>query len=389
MPQVVVIGAGVFGTWTAHHLRAAGCDVMLIDAYGPANPRASSSDQSRILRCGYGTDEIYSEFARRSIRQWRALQERTSMPIWHPCGVLLLADAADPYAIATRETLERGEYRVEVLESERLRERYPHLEASDTSLALLEPDCGVLLARRAVRALTQELVRSGVRLVRAKAAVREASGRLGSIELAGSSALGGDSFVFGALGGDAFVFACGPWLPSVLAPSLSRLIRPTRQTVVYFGTPWGDDRFGHAHSPAWIDRPSGIYGVPEIEDNGLKVGIDEHGPPIDPDTEDRTPTADAIARARAWVERRFPAMKGAPVIGTRICQYENTSNGDLLIDRHPDYDNVWVVGGGSGHGFKHGPVVGELAARLVLTGAQTHPRLSFASKGTNAARTVY
>src|SRR6185503_10794705 len=379
MPQVVVVSAGVFGTWTAHHLVSAGCGVTLVDAYGPANPRASSSDQSRILRCGYGADEIYSAFARRSVEQWRALQERASVPIWHPCGVLLLADASDPYAIATRHTLEHGGYAIEVLAPSGLRNRYPHLEASDVSMALLEPDCGVLMARRAVRALAAELERSGVRLMRGKAVVAANSGRLRAIGLAGG----------GEITGDAFVFACGPWLPSVLAPSLARLIRPTRQTVVYFGTPAGDDRFGRVHTPAWIDRPAGIFGIPELEDAGLKVGIDEHGPPIDPDTDDRTPAPDTIARARAWVERRFPAMKGAPVIGTRICQYENTSNGDLLIDRHPDYDNVWVVGGGSGHGFKHGPVVGELAANLVITGAQTHPRLSFESKTTQAARTVY
>jgi len=379
MPQVVVVGAGVFGTWTAHHLVAAGCGVTLVDAYGPANPRASSSDQSRILRCGYGADEIYSAFARRSVEQWRALQERARVPIWHPCGVLLLADAGDPYAIATRHTLEQGGYAIEVLAPSGLRNRYRHLEASDVSMALLEPDCGVLMARRAVRALAAELERSSVRLMRGKAVVAAKSGRLRAIGLAGG----------GEITGDAFVFACGPWLPSVLAPSLARLIRPTRQTVVYFGTPAGDDRFGRAQTPAWIDRPAGIFGIPELEDAGLKVGIDEHGPPIDPDTDDRTPAPDMIARARAWVERRFPAMKGAPVIGTRICQYENTSNGDLLIDRHPDYDNVWVVGGGSGHGFKHGPVVGELAANLVLTGAQTHPRLSFESKGTRASRTVY
>ena len=379
MPQVVVVGAGVFGTWTAHHLVSAGCGVTLVDAYGPANPRASSSDQSRILRCGYGADEIYSAFARRSVDQWRALQERASVPIWHPCGVLLLADAGDPYAIATRHTLEHGGYAVEVLEPSGLRNRYPHLEASDVSMALLEPDCGVLMARRAVRALAAELEQSGVRLMRGKAVVAANSGRLRAIDLAGG----------GEITGDAFVFACGPWLPSVLAPSLARLIRPTRQTVVYFGTPAGDDRFGRAHTPAWIDRPAGIFGIPELEDAGLKVGIDEHGPPIDPDTDDRMPAPDTIARARAWVEYRFPAMQGAPVIGTRICQYENTSNGDLLIDRHPDYDNMWVVGGGSGHGFKHGPVVGELAASLVLNGAPTHPRFSFESKGTHAARTVY
>ena len=378
MPHVVVVGAGVFGTWTAHHLRAAGQDVTLVDAYGPASPRASSGDQSRILRCGYGADEIYSELARRSLPQWLALESRTDVSIWHPCGVMFLASAGDPYAIATKDTLERGGYAIELLDAPHVRERYPHLDAADASMVLFEPNGGVLMARRAVRALASELVRSGVPVKRDKVIVTTSSGTLRAVSMAAG----------GAIEGDAFVFACGPWLPSVLS-SLAGRIRPTRQTVVYFGTPAGDTRFGPSFTPAWIDRPAGIYGTPELEDAGLKVGIDEHGPPIDPDNDDRTPTPDAIARARAWVERRFPAMKGAPVVGTRICQYENTSNGDLLIDRHPDFDNVWVVGGGSGHGFKHGPAVGELAARLVLTGADPHLRLSFASKGTHAARAVY
>jgi monomeric sarcosine oxidase len=379
MPRVVVVGAGVFGTWTAHHLLAAGYDVTVVDAYGPANPRASSGDQSRILRCGYGADEIYSDFARRSLEQWRALETRTGVSIWHPCGVLLLADADDPWAIATRQALERGRHAFELLDADQVRGRYPHLEAADLSMALLETECGALMARRAVRTLAAELVRSGVRMLRGKAIVPAPSGRLRSIGLAGG----------GAIESDAFVFACGPWLPSVLSPSLTGRIRPTRQTVVYFGTPAGDHRFGPLHTPAWIDRPAGIYGIPELEDAGLKVGVDEHGPPIDPDTADRTADPEIIARARAWVEHRLPALRGAPVIGTRVCQYENTSNGDLLIDRHPDYDNVWVAGGGSGHGFKHGPIVGEYVAALMLNGGKAHPRFALEFKGTRAARTVY
>jgi monomeric sarcosine oxidase len=376
---VVVIGAGVFGTWTAHHLHAAGAHVTLVDAYGPANPRASSSDQTRILRCGYGADEIYSQFAHRSRDQWRALETRVpGVRLWHQCGVLFLAAADDPYLTATRTTLERGGYGMEVLDADGLRARYPHLQASEFPLAIVEPTSGVLMARRAVRTLALELVRAGMRLVRGRVPV-PAEGRLRTLRLTDGT----------TIDGDAFVFACGPWLPAVFPSTLEGRIRPTRQTVLYFGTPAGDDRFGPLHTPAWIDRPAGIYGVPEVEDGGLKVGIDEHGPPFDPDHDDRTPAGEAIARARAWVERRFPAMKNAPVVGARVCQYENTSNGDLLIDRHPEYDNVWIVGGGSGHGFKHGPAVGEHAANLVLTGADTHPRFAFASKGIHAARTVF
>ena len=173
-----------------------------------------------------------------------------------------------------------------------------------------------------------------------------------------------------------------PWLPSVFRATLDGLIRPTRQNVIYFGGPPGDERFGPGSTPAWIDRPAGIYGIPDVEDCGVKVGIDEHGPAIDPDGADRTPDAGAIARARAWVERRFPAMKGAPVVEARVCQHENI-NGDLLIDRHPAHDNVWLVGGGSGHGFKHGPgwrARGESGADW----RRDASALSLATKGTHA-----
>ena len=379
MPHVVVVGAGVFGAWTAHHLRAAGARVTLIDQYGPANPRASSGDHSRILRCGYGADAIYSEFARRSLIQWRALDERSRASLWHPCGVLLLAAADDPYFIATRQTLGQGGYAMEELDASRLRERYAHLDAGDVAMALIEPECGVLMARRAVRTLVEELVQSGTEYVRGQVAVEPSPGPVKSVVLADGA----------GVSGDAFVFACGPWLPTVFRASLGGLIRPTRQNVIYFGAPPGDSRFGPAQTPAWIDRPAGIYGIPDLEDCGVKVGIDEHGPPIDPDRADRTPDVGAIARARAWIERRFPAMQGAPIVEARVCQYENTSNGDLLIDRHPAHENLWLVGGGSGHGFKHGPAVGEHAAQLVLTRTDTHPRFSFATKGPHAARTVF
>jgi monomeric sarcosine oxidase len=380
MADVVVVGAGVFGLWTAYHLQAAGARVVVIDAYGAANPRASSSDQSRILRFGYGPDDIYATLARRSLDLWKAFEARVSpaQQIWHPCGVLWLATADDAYTAATRHTLESGGYGVQMLDADDLRERYPHLAATDMPVALLETDGGALMARRAVRLLAVELERSGTPCIRGQAFAPPA-GQVRSLQLTDGRQIEGDGFVF----------ACGPWLPTVFPTLLAGRIRPTRQTVVYFGTPAGDDRFGPSRTPAWIDRPAGIYGVPELEDGGLKIGIDEHGPAFNPDHDDRTADPESIARMREWLARRFPDLADAPVVGTRVCQYENTSNGDFLIDRHPMHDNVWVVGGGSGHGFKHGPAVGEHAATMVLTGREPHLRFSLATKGIQAQRAVF
>ena len=387
--HLVVVGAGVFGAWTAHHLLARGATVTLVDAYGVAHPRSSSSDETRIVRCGYGPDAIYSELARRSLEQWRALSDRAARPdpLWHPAGVLWMAAGADAYTAATQATLSRLNMPPEVLSPSEMGRRFPYLDTEGIDVALLERDCGVVAARRAVRAVVAGLEQRGVRLLSA----RIDGPRDGGANLVRSSptlrALRTDGGV--EVEGDGFVFACGAWLPSVFPELLRGRIRPTRQVVTYFGTPPGDLRFTAARMPAWIDFPSGIYGTPDVDGRGVKVGIDEHGGPIDPDTDDRLPDRTAIDRARAWLARRVPPLAGAPVVETRVCAYENTATGDFLIDRHPGHDNVWFVGGGSGHGFKHGPAVGELTSRMVLDGEPPDARFALAGKTSDERRSVY
>ena len=381
MSDVVVIGAGAFGAWTAHHLSRAGARVALVEAYEPGHSRSSSGDESRILRYGYGADEIYSRFARRAREQWRQLDERnfSGLSLWHPCGVLWLAPDGDAYAADTRATLQRGNYPIEVLDSATLRARYPHLDAADVGTAMLEPEGGVIMARRSIQALASGLSRAGVRLIRGRAVKPIVPGRVSSLQLTDGTALAGDTFVF----------ACGAWLPSVFPELLGQRIMPTRQVVMFFGTGAGDDRFIAARTPAWIDFASGIYGIPELEGRGLKVGIDAHGTPFDPDTGDRIVDATSIETARAWLRRRFPGMGDAPLVESRVCQYENTATGDFLIDRHPDHENVWLVGGGSGHGFKHGPAVGEYAAGLIAGDTAPEGTFALATKGTVPGRAVF
>ena len=376
-----MIGAGAFGAWTAHHLAEAGAQVTLVDAYGPGNSRSSSGDESRILRCGYGPDEIYSRFARRSRELWCELEARndSGLRLWHPCGVLWMASGGDAYAAETLATLQHGHYAVEVLDQAAVRSRYPHLVADGVALAMLEPDGGVVMARRSVQTLTAELSRKGVLVRRGRAWKPSAPGRVLALRLMDGT----------ELPGTLFVFACGAWLPAVFPELLGERIKPTRQVVIYFGTAAGDDRFTATHTPAWIDFAAGIYGIPDLEDRGLKVGIDTHGARFDPDTGDRTVDRESIETARAWLQRRFPTLADAPVVEWRVCQYENTSTGDFLIDRHPDHENVWIVGGGSGHGFKHGPAVGEYVTRLMTTNMTPEARFALHSKGTVTSRAVY
>jgi len=196
-----------------------------------------------------------------------------------------------------------------------------------------------------------------------------------------------------ALQAGAFVFACGPWLPRVFPQVLRDRIQPTRQEVFFFGPPAGDRRFAPPALPVWADLSdleNIVYGMPDLEARGFKLAFDAHGPPIDPDALERQVTPAGLAASRDFLVRRFPALAQAPLVESRVCQYENTSNGDFLIDRHPELENVWLVGGGSGHGFKHGPAVGDYAARALLGSlGSPEPRFSLATKQVQQQRAVY
>ena len=169
------------------------------------------------------------------------------------------------------------------------------------------------------------------------------------------------------LAADAFVFACGPWLGELFPEAVGERIRPTRQEVFFFGPPRDDAPFAEGSFPVWVDFGERIfYGIPGNEHRGFKVADDTHGLAVDPTTLERRPDEATLERARALLRERFPALAEAPLLEARVCQYENTRDGHLVLDRHPEAANVWLAGGGSGHGFKLGPAVGEHVADLVL-----------------------
>ncbi len=141
--------------------------------------------------------------------------------------------------------------------------------------------------------------------------------------------------------------------------------------------------------PIWLDFGRDWYGFPDMDGRGFKLAHDSHGEAIDPDSMERVPSAERIASAREFLALRFPALANAPLVGSEVCQYENTSNGDFVIDRHPAFDNAWIAGGGSGHGFKHGPAVGEYVAERMLNDGPVEARFSVASKKTEKKREVH
>ena len=378
--DVAVVGAGVFGAWTAYCLRKSGASVLLLDEYGPANARASSGGESRIIRMGYGAEEIYTRWSMNALPKWQGLFAQAGRSeLFQPTGVLWINHQDQKYAHDTEATLQRVGARFEKLALSQLRERYPQVSFEDDCWGIFEPDSGVLIARRAVQVVVDQTVKEGADY-RLEAA-RPPTGKQRLTEIMCAS---GERFSAAT-----FVFACGPWLPKVFPDLLGNRIFPSRQEVFFFGVPADDHRFSAPAMPTWLKIEDEFYGMPDIEGRGFKIAHDSHGPRVDPDTQSRLATPDAMAIAKQYLARRFPALKDAPALETRVCQYENTSNGDFLIDQHPDMENVWLVGGGSGHGFKHGPAVGEYVAARLLDGGPAEPRFSLESKDTVQRRAVY
>ena len=376
----MIVGAGVFGVWTAHTLRSRGHSVTLIDAHGAGNSRSSSGDESRIIRMGYGADALYTRWAARSLQLWNALFRETRVPLFLKTGVLWLCSELDHYTQELLRILASESIPHEELSASEITVRFPQINVHDISFGILEPESGALLARRAVQAVLEDAVRQGVQyVVDAVFPPEPANGHLGSIQTRRGEAFNGSTFVF----------ACGAWLPQLFPGLLRNRIFPTRQEVFYFGTPAGAREFKHPHMPIWLHHREDIYGFPDLENRGIKVASDRHGEPFDPETGDRRITETGEREVRAYLGRRFPALRNLPLVESRVCQYENTSNGDFLIDRHPQIENVWLVGGGSGHGFKHGPAVGEYVAGQLLDAIPSENRFLLEGKLLVQQRTVY
>jgi monomeric sarcosine oxidase len=378
--DVAVIGAGVFGAWTAWHLARRGQRVVLIDAYGPAHSRASSGGESRIIRMGYGADEIYTRWSQRSLVQWKELfAAKAQQELFQETGVLWLSGSHDARLRQTVATLTRFGVPFKQMDVRALEKRFPQIGLDGISAGLLEPHSGALMARRAVAAVVEDAVQQGAEYRNAQVLRPAGLGRVHHV-----ATNHGENIAAGQ-----FVFACGAWLGKVFPEVLGSRIFPSRQEVFFFGVPAGDARFAPPALPTFLFQADESYGMPDLEARGLKIALDRHGERTDPDTQSRIVSASAIEEIRRYVALRFPALKDAPIVETRVCQYENTSNGDFLIDRHPEMENVWFVGGGSGHGFKHGPALGEYVADQLLGGAAAEDRFSLATKDTHQKRAVY
>ena len=357
-PHIAVVGAGAFGAWTALYLRRGGAWVTLMDAWGPGNSRASSGGETRVIRGAYGPDQPYTRLAARALELWKAHESQWKRKFFFPIGVLWMVEGDGAFERGSLPVLKDAGIRFEQLSANEMSHRWPQINFENVSWGIYEPHSGYLLARASVEAVVEQFAAEGgeYRLA-AVAAQGLDSGDWRELALSDGSRLTADQYVF----------ACGPWLGQLFPQTIGPHFVSTKQDVFFFGTPAADPRFNEDQIPVWADHGDHfMYGIPGNQGRGFKLADDTRGPEFNPTSGQRLVSEDQLAEARRYLAYRFPGMKDAPLVETRVCQYENSTDHNYIIDRHPANSKVWIVGGGSGHGFKHGPALGEMVARLVL-----------------------
>ena len=374
-PHIAVIGAGAFGGWTAFYLRRGGARVTLVDAWGPGNSRASSGGETRIIRGAYGPQQPYTKLAARALTLWKEHEAQWRRKFFFPIGVLWMAESDDAFERGSLAPLKDAGVPFEQLSTGEMARRWPQISYDKVEWGIFEPESGYLLARASAQAVVEQFIAEG-------GEYRQAS--VGGLGVGGGN-IGRPAVADGAqdldsgqwsklslsdgseLAADGYVFACGPWLGRLFPRTIGPHFRATRQEIFFFGTPVGDGRFDETSIPVWGDHSDHfMYGIPGNQGRGFKVADDTRGQEFDPTSGERLVSEEGLAEVRRYLAYRFPGMKDAPLLESRVCQYENTTDYDFIVDRHPAKQNVWIVGGGSGHGFKHGPALGEMVARLVL-----------------------
>jgi sarcosine oxidase len=346
----VVVGAGVLGSSLADRLARSGWAVTVVESVSPGHVRSGSGDESRLIRAAHGDDVFHTQMSRRALDLWRELDPG----LVAEAGVAWLARREDGWEAASERTLTQLGIPNKRVDPATL---FPSVFDGDLAFTLLEPEAGVLHARRGVQALAARAAQAGAEIVTARA---RPDGERVVLE---------DGRVLEA---DRVIWACGAWMPALFGDVVD--LRITQQDVFYFGA---DGHWATPGVPGWVDYDGAAYGLGDLDGRGVKVAPDQDGPPFEPHAGERVVRPEHERFARDYLAHRFPALAGAPLVGARTCQYELTADTRFVVAPHPAHgDRVWLLGGGSGHAFKHGPALAEHLEGW-LTGASA-PEARFA-----------
>ncbi len=360
-PTAIVVGAGIFGASIAHSLVQRGWDVQIIERFVPGHVRSSSHDHSRLLRLSHGDEDLpdnwYTRSALCSRKLWLEIGEDEGVELFSPSGALWMARSENGFESRSANELASLQIPADRLDPVDAEQFFPEVRHDDLAFLLYEPLAGILRATVCVSTLIRRAVRKGA-VLRTGRAIPSPTG----VQLDGKE-----------LAADRVVWACGPWLPAMF-PELVNL-RSVKQSVFYFGV---EPAWRSPPLPAWIDDAADSYGLGDLDGSGFKAvyARPDEGPDLDPDLDERLPEPESVARTREVLGHRFPSLATAPVVAAKVCQYELTPDQHFLVAPTDATAREWIVGGGSGHGFKHAPALGDYVADLLESRAQ--PRREFA-----------
>jgi glycine/D-amino acid oxidase-like deaminating enzyme len=354
--HIIVFGAGAFGGWSALMLLEQGYKVTIVDPWGAGNSRSSSGGESRLIRMVYGDNALYTELALRSYTLWEKYQKTFKKDVLVPTGNLWFCDEHDPTIAAAMKILDANNLPYKNYNGKLASKIYPQINFSDVHDVLLEEKTGFLYAREATQSVFDLFIKKGGRFLASALHQTAAFDNSDKVRMADNNLLHADRYIF----------ACGPWLPTIFPHWLKPKLTVTRQEIFYFGCP-AENAYTLQALPTWIDNTAEAhyYGVPNTANRGFKLAADIRGANFDPTHGERIPTTSEVAKARDYLAHRFPVMANAPLLEARVCQYTNTFDGNFIFQPHPELPKVMALGGGSGHGFKHGPAVGELVANII------------------------
>ncbi len=357
--KIAVVGAGAFGGWASLYLLRNGFDVTLIDAWGPGNSRSSSGDETRVIRSTYGANEFYFNLNVRALELWKENQARWGKPLFYNTGVLWFCyEEKNPLIDDSIPFTKKHQAVYEYLSIDQINKRYPSVNTSDLHHAWFDPHGGYLKARESCLAVNEAFIKEGGNFIQALASPKIiSSDKMDSLSLSN-----GEKII-----ADAYLFACGPWLGQLFPKVFGEKIICSKQEVYYFGVPNGQSKVYDA-MPVWVDLDGSnyYYGIAGNAHRGFKIGVDIRGEVFDPTLGERILNTETLAKARKFIGHRFPGLQDAPLIESRVCPYENSPDGNFIFEQHPEATNAWFLGGGSGHGFKHGPALGELIAHTFM-----------------------
>lgn len=364
--HIAVVGAGAFGSWTALSLLEKGFKVSLVDPWGPGHSRSSSGDETRVIRSTYGANETYFDLNVKALRIWKEFEQRISKKIFNNAGVLWLChQESNPLIDDSIPFARKHKMDYEYLTVNDLTKRYPVIHTADLHHAYFDPFGGYLKARESIQYVFDTFIASGGMFIQAAASPGVVSnGKMNRLSLSNGQ----------ALGADAYIFACGSWLGKIFYDVLPNEIQCTKQEVYYFGVPI-QRTAAFEKLPVWVDVDGKdfYYGIPGNQMRGFKLGVDIRGKMFDPTSDDRVYEPETLEKARRFLAHRFPDLSDAPVVENRVCPYENSRDGNFIFDVLPEIENAFILGGGSGHGFKHSPALGQHVAGVLAGDEKIKP----------------